>query len=267
LNPTAYLQRIRYTGALIPHAETLRALHRAHMLTVPFENLSIHARERIQLNYEWLFDKIVTRGRGGFCYELNGLFGWLLAELGFRVEMLSARVAHPDGSCGPKFDHMVLLVHLDEPWLVDVGFGDSYLEPIRLDFREEQADPAGIFRIVALEGELGMQEWVDGKFETQHFFTLTPHPLADYEAMCHFHQTSPESSFTRKIVCSKATLDGRVTVSGNRLIITDKDAREEHVLRDEIEMQNALKKHFGLTLSSGPKPEEGVQTIDHNYPP
>jgi len=248
MDKTRYLQHIQFDGSLKPNVDTLRALHRAHMLTVPFENLSIHSGERIQLNDEWLFDKIVTRRRGGFCYELNGLFGWLLRELGFRVEMLSARVARSDGGVGPEFDHMVLRVDLDEPWLVDVGFGDSYLEPLRLNERGEQTDPAGKFRIIEWGGGLGMQGRVDDQFTTQHVFTLTPHPLSDYEGMCHYHQTSPDSPFTRKIACSKATLDGRVTVSANRLIITDKDAREEHELRDEIEMHNALKKFFGITL-------------------
>ncbi len=228
-------------------------------IAVPFENLSIHSGEHIQLNFEWLFDKIVTHVRGGFCYELNGLFGWLLTELGFRVELLSARVTHADGSAtengrygpengryGLEFDHMILLVRLDEPWLVDVGFGDSHLEPLRLDERDEQIDPAGKFRIVELEGGLGMQEWVDGKFATQYFFTLTPRLLTDYEGMCEYHQTSPESSFTRKIICSQATPDGRITISGNRLIQTDHGQREEVDLATAEEVSTALKNYFGI---------------------
>lgn len=249
MKPVQYLNRITYSGPLIPNEETLRALHHAHMLTVPFENLSIHAGERIQLNPAWLFDKIVTRGRGGFCYELNGLFGWLLTELGFRVDRLSARVATSNGGYGPEFDHMVLLVHLAESWLVDVGFGDSYLEPLRLNARGEQLDPAGKFRIVELDGGFGMQEWVEESFATQHIFTLTPHPLADYEGMCQYHQTSPASSFTQKIVCSQATPSGRLTMSGNRLIRTTHEHREEVELATADEVSEALKKHFGIFWS------------------
>ena len=246
MNINTYLQRIHYTGSRNPTIETLRALHRAHLLSIPFENLSIHTGERIRLNYKWLFNKIVTRRRGGFCYELNGLFSSLLTELGFRVEMLSARVARSDGSFGPDFDHMVLRVELEESWLVDVGFGESYLEPIRLDFRGEQLDPAGKFCIVELDGGLGMQEWEDGQFVTQHFFTLMPHTLADYKAMCHYHQTSTESSFTRKIVCSQATQDGRVTVSENRFICTRGGIREEIELAGADEVRIALDAHFGI---------------------
>ena len=110
----AYLERIGYRGPLAPTADTLRRLHVAHLLTVPFENLSIHAGERIVLDDVSLFDKLVTRRRGGFCYELNGLFAALLRELGFQVEMLSARVANREGVFGPEFDHMALLVKLEE---------------------------------------------------------------------------------------------------------------------------------------------------------
>ncbi|HNB52447.1 MAG TPA: arylamine N-acetyltransferase [Anaerolineales bacterium] len=247
MNIQAYLQRIAYSGSLEPTLDTLRTLHRAHMFAVPFENLSIHHGERIQLTPEWLFDKIVTWYRGGFCYELNGLFAELLSELGFRVERLSARVARSEGVYGPEFDHMVLLVHLDEPWLVDVGFGDSYLEPLHLRVGEEQLDPAGKFRILEAEGGLVMQEWVEDKFETQHFFTHTPYPLTAYEGMCHYHQTSPESSFTKKIVCSKITPNGRLTLSGNRFIRTREGVKEEITLEPE-QIRQVLEEHFRITL-------------------
>src|SRR4051794_33731222 len=91
LNVDAYLEGIRYAGPRAPSAETLRALHRAHLYAVPFENLDIGRGRRLSLALPDLFDKIVTRRRGGFCYELNGLFGWLLESLGYRVTHLSAR--------------------------------------------------------------------------------------------------------------------------------------------------------------------------------
>jgi N-hydroxyarylamine O-acetyltransferase len=116
MDTNAYLERIGYRGPLAPTAETLRRLHLAHLLSVPFENLSIHAGEPIVLDDEALFDKIVVRGRGGFCYELNGLFAALLRSLGFKVEMLSAAVMGRAGEFGPEFDHMALLVTLAERW-------------------------------------------------------------------------------------------------------------------------------------------------------
>src|SRR5260370_2295706 len=143
----AYLDRINYHGNLAPSAETLRQLQVAHLLTVPFENLSIHAREPIVLKDEALFEKIVSRRRGGFCYELNGLFAALLRALGFDVAMLSAQVANAKGSFGPDFDHMTLMVTRADRWLVDAGFGDSFLEPLRLDEESTQGHGNHTYRI------------------------------------------------------------------------------------------------------------------------
>ena len=129
MNVAAYIKRLGYSGSLIPSLETLRNLHRVHILTVPFENLDIlHGRE-IVLDPDALMRKVVERRRGGFCYELNGAFSALLATLGFRVTLLSARVCREDGSFSPEFDHLTLRVDLDEPWLADVGFGDLFIEP------------------------------------------------------------------------------------------------------------------------------------------
>src|SRR3954469_4622706 len=106
----AYLRRINYPGNQAPTAAILCELHRAHLLAVPFENLDIHLGRAISLNQDALFNKIVTRRRGGFCYELNGLFALLLRGLGFEVTLLAAGVARADGGFGPEFDHMTLHV-------------------------------------------------------------------------------------------------------------------------------------------------------------
>src|SRR5512143_2710959 len=143
-----YLERIHYRGSADPTPETLCALHRAHMLAVPFENLDIPLKRPIVLDEERLFDKIVNRRRGGFCYELNGLFSALLREMGFNVQRLSARVADAEGGVGMEFDHMALLVQDEERWLADVGFGDSFIEPLHLDERREQSHGSGRYRIV-----------------------------------------------------------------------------------------------------------------------
>src|SRR5262249_20284948 len=133
MNFQRYLDRISYQGSLAPTAETLRQLHLAQLLTVPFENLSIHAKEPIVLEEIPLFEKIVVRRRGGFCYELNGLFATLLRNLGFEVAMLSAGVARAEGGFSPPFDHMAMMVTLEQRWLVDVGFGDLFREPLLID--------------------------------------------------------------------------------------------------------------------------------------
>src|SRR5580693_2308870 len=103
MNVERYLKRIGYDGPREPGIENLRALHRCHMLTIPFENLDIPLGRPIVLNVEHLYNKLVDRRRGGYCYELNGLFAWLLAQLGFDVKMISAGVAHETSGFGPEF--------------------------------------------------------------------------------------------------------------------------------------------------------------------
>src|SRR5215218_2937057 len=197
MNIDAYLERINYNGSRDVNAETLRALQVAHLLSVPFENLSIHAGEPIVLNENALYTKIVDQRRGGFCYECNGVFAGLLRALGFEVAMLAAGVARPDGTFGPEFDHMTLMVTLEDRWLVDVGFGDSFLEPLLLDRRMDQTQGTRTFRIEDDNGHLILSRRDDGEdWKPQYRFTLKQHGFADYEEMCQFHQTSSESHFT-----------------------------------------------------------------------
>ena len=247
MNIQAYLDRINYEGSLAPTPETLRALQLAHLRAVPFENLSIHAGQPIVLNDDALFEKIVTRQRGGFCYELNGLFAALLRALGFSVQMLSAAVAKPDGGFGPEFDHMTLLVTLEERWLADVGFGDSFLDPLRLDHRGDQVQLRRAYEILSAEGHLVLrQRELHGEWKDQYRFTLQPHNYRDYEAMCHFQETSPESHFTRGRVCTLATMSGRKTLSELRLITTDEGEKHERELKDEQEFSSLLRHEFGI---------------------
>jgi N-hydroxyarylamine O-acetyltransferase len=248
---SAYLERIRYTGPRTPDAATLRQLQLAHLLTVPFENLSIHAGEPIALDDAALFEKVVGRRRGGFCYELNGLFAALLRALGFQVTMLSAGVGRADGTFGPEFDHMALRVDLDEPWLVDVGFGDSFREPLRMEERGEQPQGGQVYRIDVEDGGWGILKYrnEEGGWSAEYRFGPEPHVYADYAERCVYHQTSPQSHFTQKPVCTLATPDGRLTLSGMRLITTRGGAREERDLADESERAAVLRSLFGVTLS------------------
>src|SRR6202165_5245282 len=145
----AYLQRIDYQGSLTPDIDLLRSLHRAHLFTVPFENLDIHLGREIVCDESRILRKIVNEKRAGFCYELNGAFAALLRAIGFRVTLLSCRVARQDGSYGPEFDHLTLRVDLEEPWLADVGFGDCFLEPLRLGSRLEQEQTGRVYRLTS----------------------------------------------------------------------------------------------------------------------
>jgi len=252
MNIEAYLKRISYTGPLTPAPETLRALQVAHLLTVPFENLSIHSGEPIVLNEDALFTKIVEKKRGGFCYECNGLFAGLLRALGFEVAMLAAGVARPKGGFGPNFDHMTLMVSLEQRWLVDVGFGDSFREPLRLDEPGEQLQNNHAYQIVTDGPSFTlMQRISDGEWKAQYRFTLEPHEYDDYAEMCRYHQTSPESHFTRARICSLATDDGRVTLSDMRFIETSgNNEQQERNVAGEAEYATILRERFGIVMAS-----------------
>jgi N-hydroxyarylamine O-acetyltransferase len=249
LDTAAYLKRINYSGPVVPSAETLRQLQLAHLLSVPFENLSIHSPEPVVLDDEALFDKIVRRRRGGFCYELNGLFAALLSALGFDTKMLSASVANAKGEWGPEFDHMTLLVTLDKRWLVDVGFGDSFIEPLPLDDRNEHLQRSRAYCIEEVDDRFMLsQREPNEDWKPQFRFTLEPHVYADYAAMCRYHQTSPQSHFTQRRICSRLSTDGRITITQERLIITRGTLREECEFADEAELAGALRQHFDIVL-------------------
>ncbi len=249
----AYLERINYSASLAPTAATLRALQVAHLLAVPFENLSIHAGQPILLDDDALFAKIVTKRRGGFCYEANGLFAALLRAVGFDVYMLSAEVANGAGEYGPAFDHMTLMVQLEQRWLADVGFGDSFLQPLLLDEQGEQRQGNRAYRIIQ-DGKhrVLMQREAGEEWKAQYRFTLQPHAYPDYAEMCHYHQTSPESHFTRGRICSRATEKGRITLSDMRFIITTNSGgsqgRQERTLASEEEYTDTLREHFGIVM-------------------
>lgn len=249
LNVTAYLDRINYRGSIIPSAETLRALQLAHLQSVPFENLSIHAGEPIVLEDAALFTKIVEHRRGGFCYECNGLFAALLRELGFVMTKLSAEVAKAEGGYSQTFDHMTLMVDGPQRWLVDVGFGDSFLEPLLLDERGEQVVGGRGYKIVDEDGYFILMRRDLKAWTPQYRFTLRPYEYEDFAGMCHYHQTSPGSHFTQKRVCSRATESGRITLSEMRLIETKNDERHERDLPTEQEYDTALVQHFGIVMA------------------
>ena len=213
LNISNYLERISFKEDLQINISTLAKLHRKHIQSIPFENLDIHYGRRICLDINKIEGKIISNRRGGFCYELNGLFSALLKQLGFDVKMISARVFGRE-EFGKEFDHMLLIVSLDEEWLVDVGFGDNFLEPIRIEVGVTQGDPAGYFRIEEHDSIYRrMESSNDGLFYSpKYIFSQIERLLDDFVEMCEYHQTSPESSFTRERVCTIATENGRITM-------------------------------------------------------
>ncbi len=247
---SAYLDRIGMPRPPVLGGAELAALHRAHLESVPFENLSIHLGEPISLAEPDLLAKIVGRRRGGFCYELNGAFALLLEALGARVERLAARV-HGDGRLGPPFDHLALAVSLPGGgrWLADVGFGAHSSYPLRYDSRQEQDDPDGRFRLAGTpDGDLDV--FKDG--EPQYRIELRERSLADFGPTCWWQQTAPESHFVHSTICSRQTASGRISLSGRTLIRTSDGVRDEQELGSDEAVLAAYRDHFGVVLDRLP---------------
>jgi N-hydroxyarylamine O-acetyltransferase len=248
-----YLGRIGCPPVSGADDETLRSLHRAHQMSVPFENLSIHLGEPIRLAEADLLAKVVARRRGGFCYELNGAFALLLSALGFQVERVAARV-YGGASLGPPFDHMALVVRTADgtgPWLADVGFGAHSTYPLLLEDGAEQRDPAGMFRVVpAPDGDLDV---LKGS-EPQYRLERRVRSIEDFVPTCWWQQTAPESHFRAGLICSVLTGDGRISLSGRTLITTSNGTRTEAELADGAAVLAAYRDHFGIVLDRVPEP-------------
>ena len=246
----SYFQRLGFADAGRHDLGWLERLHEQHLLKVPFENLDIGRGVPIVLVEEQILDKVVTKGRGGFCYELNAAFSWLLRELGVRVDRLSAEVAREEGGFGIPFDHMALRVELDGAYLADVGFGDGFRYPLPLEAGSEVEQKGFVYRL-RHEGDwwiLDRQPTGATVFQPQYRFTLEPRRLEDFSPGCQYHQTSPDSHFTQRSLCSIATADGRVTLLPDRLITTSHGAKTEKTIAGRREWEAALGDRFGITL-------------------
>lgn len=264
----AYLGRLGIRSSVAPTPETLAMLHVLHLRTVPFENASIRFREAVDLDPSALVDKIARRGRGGFCYELNGAFAALLEAIGYRVERLAGR-AYQDGSVlGPPFDHLALRVEAEGSWLVDVGFGYSFLHPLRFAPGVEQIDPMGVFRLAPVAGESTGEdaaassgaldvEWRHPDGAWRPHFRIEPgdHPLTDFGPTCWYHRTSPASPFTSRWLCARALTDGWATLDDRHLVVTSTDGREDRELTGDLELAAALRRWFGVEVPDGVDPD------------
>ncbi|MEZ0075107.1 arylamine N-acetyltransferase [Planotetraspora sp. GP83] len=246
----AYLGRI---GARRPERATagaLRELHERHLMSIPFENIDFHLRKPIYIGADAI-EKIVGRRRGGTCYELNGAFFELLRALGYDATVLAGRVAE-DGELGPVLGHMLLRVVAEdsaEPWLVDVGYGRGARHPLRFDAREPQDDPQGTFQLFA--GPFGDLDLLrDGVH--QYRIETRPRTVADFLHMWWWYRHSGESPHITHLYCTVPTATGRVTISGNTLIVRETGRRTKQVIEDDDELRAAYRTWFGLEIDELP---------------
>lgn len=251
----AYLRRIAAERPAAPTTRALHDLHLAHLRAVPFENLSIHLGEDIELTEDALVAKVVDAHRGGFCYELNGAFAALLTALGFEVTLLQARVYDDSGHPGIPYDHLALRVRTCDGGdrLADVGFGTHTHFPLAYGERGDQPDPGGTFRITETpDGDLDVHR--DGK--AQYVADQRPRALADFASGAWWHRTSPRSHFTQSLVCSRLTESGRITLSGSTLTTTVAGERHTAELATDADVLDAYASRFGITLRQVPQVKE-----------
>jgi N-hydroxyarylamine O-acetyltransferase len=248
VNTAAYLKRIGLSESDVrPDAEGLRLLQRSHLLAVPFENLDIHWKRPITIDTGKFYEKIVGERRGGFCYELNGLFNELLRDVGFQTRLVSARVFNGT-DFGPEYDHAAMIVTIGElEYLADVGFGDFTAEPLRLVPDIEQADREGVF--VIRRGEYSILEVAkraDDGWLPEYSFSLFGRDLSEFAGMCDFQQYSPDSHFTKGKVCSIMTETGRKTLTDTKFIVTANGEKSETAVETGERFDQLLQEEFGI---------------------
>lgn len=245
----AYFSRIGTSVPDAPDVDALFEIQRRHILNVPFENLDIIAGDvPLSLETADLFDKVVTRRRGGFCYELNLLLGDMLALVGFDVTMLSG--SHP--KYGDDFDHAFLGVRArgdERLWVVDVGFADNFREPLPFEPGAWTNDGRDDYQFRPTRENPKRYELVRMRADAEAVmftFELQPRSRADYQPRCNWYATSPESRFTQgPLVCIEHD-GGRISLTMNRLLNTFNGQRLRQDIESEEDFTSCLKEVFGI---------------------
>jgi N-hydroxyarylamine O-acetyltransferase len=246
---SAYLNRIRFDGSPRADLATLKALHRAHQYAVPFENLDVQLRRPVALDVEASYDKIVRQRRGGWCYEMNGVMGWALGQIGFDVMRMSAGVMRADAGDAQLGNHLCLLVRLDQPYLVDVGFGGSLTEPLALKASKREDPP---YRVEL--SELDHSYWRfaeiahgdDGAFSFD--FRAAPADEALFAKKCQYLQTDPGSPFTQNLVVQRRSVDTHLSLRGRMLVTTHAMRIGKRMLGSAEELVAVLRESFDLDV-------------------
>lgn len=176
------------------------------------------------------------------------MFNDLLKSIGFKTRIISAKVITDAGEPGPEFDHLALIVELDEEYLADVGFGDLFIEPVAIK-PGVQFDGRNYFKIVKEDPEYAVYMSPDGEqYARKYTFTKDEVSVSSFEPACHYKQTSPDSHFVKNTMCTQLTESGRITVYNEKFIETTGDRKTQHVIRDEQELKEILKTRFGITI-------------------
>jgi len=252
LDLEAYLGRIGYSGRLQPDLAVLEAIHLAHATHIPFENLDILLKRPIRLDLASLQAKLVTGGRGGYCFEQNLLFSAVLQRLGFSVRQLAARVIYRSGRKLPRI-HMLLLVDVaDATWLADVGFGrEGLLLPLPFGGGQEARQFAWTYRVTTADGEWVLQSLRSGAWTDLYSFSLEPCLAIDFEPANLYTSTHPDSRFVRTLTAQLPTPDVRYVLRNRELVLDRGETITRRVLADDDELLAVLAEVFGLRFPAG----------------
>ncbi|MGO9482928.1 MAG: arylamine N-acetyltransferase family protein [Candidatus Kryptoniota bacterium] len=249
--------------SFVPDLEHLRLLQRKHIFEVPFENIDIYYGIPVEYSVEAFYKKIVTRNRGGYCYELNGLFYWLLTSLGYGTTLISGLVMGKKEYI-TEFEHMAIIVDVDgSKWLVDVGFGDSSWIPVRLVPGKIQNDNlsgsqyAGrdyrIIEDIIVDGKncMSFEKWNKGtqSFVTLYSFTLERRAIDYFMLMHEYQEMVPTAYYKENLLCSLPTRKGRISVINNRLIETTNGTKRIKKIENSKEQVRLFRKIFRLDVS------------------
>lgn len=244
---SAYLRRIRFDGSVRPDLATLRALHRAHQYAIPFENIDVQLRRPVVLDLEANYNKIVCQRRGGWCYEMNGVMGWVLKEIGFEVMRMSAGVMRVQDGDSQLGNHLCLLVRLDQSYLVDVGFGGSLAEPLPLRASKCEDPPYRLELSEAGESYWRFSEIAHGDGDAFSFdFRAVPADEALLARKCRFLQTDPASPFIENLVVQRRTGDSHLSLRGRVLATIHATRVDKKLLSSADELVTTLRDSFDL---------------------
>ncbi len=250
MNIPQYLQRINFTDEPKVDLPTLKALHRQHVLHIPFECLDIHLGRPLHLTIPHLFQKVIEKRRGGFCYELNYLFYNLLTELGFSCRIIAAQVYSEQGVPGPKYDHLAIIVDFEGEWLADVGFGDYFIEPMPIGDLVVHQDWFKTYQMRRLDEENFLTEELRPEEDNKplYNFSRAPQNIKAFVPECYEKQHLPDSHFIRNRICTRATPTGRITLRNEQMIERVDGQRTETVITSDEEYYRLAEERFGMDL-------------------
>jgi len=242
-----YLRRIGHAGPPKPDLATLTALHRAHINTLAFENLDVQLSAPPDMSLDAMLDKLVMRGRGGWCYEMNGIFGWALREIGFDVTRVAGGVMREHMGDQQMGNHLCLLVHLEQDYLADVGFGSALEQPIPLQIREHDSLP---YRVGLSDAGNDYWRYSERSFGEPFSFDFRTEP-ADEDLLaskCIWQGTNPASNFTTNLVVQKRFGSRHIALRGRVLTETGIERATRTILDSAEELVSVLNNTFGLDM-------------------